>query len=274
MPGTTCTYFRDRDGNRTTVNSCNPDGPRGAADPVNLERQESKIVTAINALDASVVSLEEIENSVKFGKNRDFALSTLVNALNEDAGAGTWAFAPSPPANQLPPVADQDVIRNAFIYKPGDVELDGPSRVLRNSAPFANAREPLAQAFQPAGGSDSQTFAVIVNHFKSKSSGGATGDNVDTGQGAYNGDRTRQAAALSDFAEEFAFDREIEAVFLAGDFNSYTQEDPMQVLYDDGYTNLKSTTDPARDVVLLQRPVRLAGPCRRERRGRGDGHRR
>ncbi len=245
MPGTTCTYFRDRDGNRTTVNSCNPDGPRGAADPVNLERQESKIVTAINALDASVVSLEEIENSVKFGKNRDFALSTLVDALNEDAGAGTWAFAPSPPANLLPPVADQDVIRNAFIYKPGDVELDGPSRVLRNSAPFANAREPLAQAFQPAGGSDSQTFAVIVNHFKSKSSGGATGDNVDTGQGAYNGDRTRQAAALSDFAEEFAFDREIEAVFLAGDFNSYTQEDPMQVLYDDGYTNLKSTTDPA-----------------------------
>ncbi len=245
MPGTTCTYFRDRDGNRTTVNSCTPDGPRGAADPVNLERQESKIVAAINALDASVVSLEEIENSVKFGKNRDFALSTLVAALNEDAGAGTWAFAPSPPASLLPPLAEQDVIRNAFIYKPGDVKLDRPSWVLRNSAPFANAREPLAQAFRPAGGSEGEAFAVIVNHFKSKSAGGATGDNVDTGQGAYNGDRTRQAAALSDFAEEFAYDRQIEAVFLAGDFNSYTEEDPMQVLYDDGYTNLKSTTDPA-----------------------------
>ncbi len=245
MPGTTCTYFRDRDGNRTTVNSCNPDGPRGAADPVNLERQESKIVAAINALDASVVSLEEIENSAKFGKDRDFALSTLVDALNEEAGAGTWAFAPSPPASLLPPLAEQDVIRNAFIFKPGDVERAGPSKVLRNSAPFANAREPLAQAFRPVGGGADQTFAVIVNHFKSKGSGGATGDNIDTGQGAYNGDRTRQAAALSDFAEEFAYDREIEAVFLAGDFNSYTEEDPMQVLYDDGYTNLKSTTDPA-----------------------------
>ena len=33
-------------------------------------------------------------------------------------------------------------------------------------------------------------------------------------------------------------------MFLAGDFNAYTFEDPMQVLYADGYTNLESTTDP------------------------------
>ena len=33
-------------------------------------------------------------------------------------------------------------------------------------------------------------------------------------------------------------------MFLAGDFNAYTFEDPMQVLYADGYTNLESTIDP------------------------------
>ncbi len=32
-------------------------------------------------------------------------------------------------------------------------------------------------------------------------------------------------------------------MFLAGDFNAYTLEDPMQVLYDDGYTNLEEYLD-------------------------------
>ena len=154
MPNTTCTFFRDRDGQLTTVNSCNPNGPRGAADPANLARQQAKIVRAINALDASVVSLEELENSVKFGKDRDFAIGTLVAALNADAGAGTWAFAPSPAPADMPAPAQEDVIRTGFIYKPADVELVGASKILIDETHFGNAREPLAQAFKPAGGSD------------------------------------------------------------------------------------------------------------------------
>ena len=49
------------------MNRCNPDGPRGAADAANLASQQAKIVAAINALGADVVSLEEIENSAAFG---------------------------------------------------------------------------------------------------------------------------------------------------------------------------------------------------------------
>ena len=49
-------------------------------------------------------------------------------------------------------------------------------------------------------------------------------------QGAFNGDRIRQAQALVGFADGFAAERGPEQVFLTGDFNSYTQEDPMQVL--------------------------------------------
>ncbi len=116
----------------------------------------------------------------------------------------------------------------------------GASKVLLNSAPFANAREPLAQAFKAVGDPDSAAFGVITNHFKSKSASGASGDNLDTGQGGYNGDRTRQATALADFADQFKLDRGIQKIFLAGDFNSYTQEDPMQVLYGRGYTKLES----------------------------------
>ncbi len=240
MPDTTCSYYRDRDGERTTVQSCSPNGPRGAADPENLARQQAKIVAAINALDASVVSLEELENSAKFGKNRDFAIGVLVDALNADAGEGTWKFAPSPPSYDRPTVDQEDVIRTGFIYKPADVQRVGASEILVDEENFDNAREPLAQVFRPVGGADGSEFVVVVNHFKSKGSGTDDG----TGQGKANPDRIGQAEALSAFAAEFAEAREVEAIFLAGDFNAYTMEDPMQVLYDDGYTNLESTTDP------------------------------
>ncbi len=243
----TCTFYNDRAGNPITNRSCNPDGPRGAANAANLERQQDKIVHAINGLDAAVVSLEEIENSVKFAKDRDFALSTLVDALNADAGAGTWAFAPSPSPANLPTLAQQDVIRTAFIYKPAAVVLVGDSEVLTtessDSAPvgaFANAREPLAQGFKGVGQPDSKAFAVIVNHFKSKS-----GTNDGTGQGGSNPDRVRQAEVLKTFAADFAGRLGGSgAVFLTGDFNAYTQEDPVQVLTEGGYTQLESTTAP------------------------------
>ena len=91
---TGCTYYRDRAGEPLTVNSgCDA---RGAATQVSLERQQAKIVAAINGLDADVVSLEEIENSARFGPDRDEALSTLVDALNAAAGSDVWEFVPSP----------------------------------------------------------------------------------------------------------------------------------------------------------------------------------
>ena len=239
-----CTFFNDRAGNPITVNNCTGDaGPRGAADDANLARQQIKIVRAINAMDADIVSLEEIENSVALGEDRDDALSTLVAALNADAGVTRWKFAPSPAV--LPDVADQDVIRTAFIFNPDTVTRVGQSVVLTGSPAFANAREPLAQAFKAEGADNDEAFVVVANHLKSKSDSSPPqrgGDNEDTGdgQGAFNGDRTRQAEALVDFAEEFADSRNTDRIFLAGDFNAYTHEDPMQVLYDAGFDNIES----------------------------------
>ena len=74
-------------------------------------------MSAINGLGADVVSLEEIENSAKFGENRDAAVGTLVDALNAQAGAGTWEFVPTPAT--AGDQADEDVIRTAFIYRTG-----------------------------------------------------------------------------------------------------------------------------------------------------------
>ena len=229
--GNTCSYYNDRDGNPITVNTCSGQGPRGAANEINLTRQQDKIVTALNGLDADVVSLEEIENSAKFGPDRDAALSALVDALNEGAGSDEWAFVPSP--SEVPDVSSEDVIRNAFIYKKAVVSTVGESVILEDPA-FHNARDPLAQAFKPVGGTDDDDFTVIVNHFKSKGSGFDDG----TGQGNANPDRVAQAEALVDFADEMKAELDTESVFLSGDFNAYTLEQPMQVFYDAGYTNL------------------------------------
>ena len=238
----TCTFYRDREGNNITNNRCNPDGPRGAANEANLVRQRDKIVAAINTVDADVVSLEELENSAKFGKDRDFAINELVAALNADAGAGTWAAVPSPAT--LPPLGEQDVIRNGFIYRPADVRLVGDSVVLSDQSSegeaFEDAREPLAQAFKQVRTPDRRAFAVVVNHFKSKGSGTPDPD----GQGNANDVRILQAEALATFADEFKTTRGISRVFLAGDFNAYSEEDPIQVLEQAGYTTLESTSDP------------------------------
>jgi len=234
---TGCTYYRDRAGDPVTVNSgCDA---RGAANQDDLQRQQAKIVTAINALGADVVSLEEIENSARFGKDRDSALSTLVDALNADAGSDVWDFVPSPTA--LP--ANEDVIRLAFIYKAGVVESVGDSSILTGSAAFSNARQPLAQAFRPVGGDVDSTILAIANHFKSKGSGSGPDADLGDGQGGSNASRVNQANALVAFAAEREAAVGTDKVFLLGDFNAYSQEDPIEVLRTAGFTDLGSTED-------------------------------
>ncbi|WP_394251335.1 ExeM/NucH family extracellular endonuclease [Arthrobacter pityocampae] len=231
---TGCTYNTDRAGNPITVRGgCDA---RGAATQESFERQEAKIVSAINALDADVVTLMEIENSAKFGKDRDFALKTLTDALNEKA-PGTWDYVRSPAA--LPQLENEDVIRTALIYRKAAAEPVGESVILDDNVVFTNARKPLAQAFKPVGGTADETFLAIVNHFKSKGSGPSSGPDADSGdgQGAWNAARVNQARALVAFADSMKTAAKTDKVFLTGDFNSYTYEDPMQVLYEAGYVN-------------------------------------
>ena len=239
-----CTPYTDRDGNGITTRSCsNPDGPRGAWDAASLARQQAKIVNAITALDADVVGLMEIENSAKLGETPDEAVSTLVKALNARAGKTVWAYVPS--SADLPPVAEQDVITNAIIYQIRSVKRSGDSHALGDQSSageaFQNAREPIAQAFTPKGGGT--PFVMVVNHFKSKGSAGPWPGDEDKsdGQGSSNESRVRQATALNLWIPTLQRMTGATDVFLAGDFNSYTQEDPMKVLYDAGWTDVNTS---------------------------------
>ncbi|MEO7263038.1 MAG: ExeM/NucH family extracellular endonuclease [Jatrophihabitantaceae bacterium] len=234
-----CTAFKDRDGNGSTVSGgCDV---RGAWDAEDLARQQIKIAKAINALDADVVGLMEIENSARLGETPDEATYTLVAALNADAGAGTWAANPS--SAELPPVAEMDVITNAIIYKPAAVNRVGAARALGTASSaggaFDNAREPVAQVFSPKAGGEK--FLFVVNHFKSKGSAGPWPGDADSGdgQGASNESRVRQATALRDWIPTVLPATGAKAVVLAGDFNSYGKEDPLDVLSAAGYTDVE-----------------------------------
>ncbi len=80
----------------------------------------------------------------------------------------------------------------------------------------------------------------MVNHFKSKGSAGPFPGDADQGdgQGAGNVSRTLQATALRDWIP--TVQGTTDDVLLIGDFNSYTMEDPLQVLYDAGYADFET----------------------------------
>jgi predicted extracellular nuclease len=220
------------------------DGGRGAETAADFEEQAGKIVPAIEALGADVVTLMEIEDTDSTGYSpgdADQAIADLVGRLNDHAGYDKWDYSPLP--EELYGV-DRDVIRSAIIYQDDVVQPVGDPVGLVDEEVWDNAREPLAQTFVK----DGDAFTVVANHFKSKSPGAATGDNVDAGdgQGQWNGDRVRQAESLAAFTEELRESTGDEDVILMGDFNAYTQEDPVEALRDAGYTDLGSLLDAER----------------------------
>lgn len=205
----------------TTLNS------RGANDPVEFERQQDKIVSAISELDADIVGLIEIEN------NGDTAVGALVEALNAEMGADTYDFISTG-------VLGTDVITTALIYKPAEVTPTGDHAVLDESVDERwiddHNRPALAQAF-----TDLQTggdVAVVVNHLKSKGSACAGEPEDPNGQGNCNIVRTQAAEAMVDWLATGPTAAEPGRELIIGDLNSYDKEDPIQVLTGAGYTDL------------------------------------
>ena len=233
-----CKGYEDRNHKYVTDKDCKL---RGAWSSQAFANQQTKIVQAINTIDADVVALEEIENPVASGvsTDRDGALKSLVNALNAAAGSEVWAYVPSP--STVP--ANEDVIRIAFIHKKATITPVGDSVIYDDPAYTGLARQPLAQEFKPItdANHEGKNFVVIANHFKSKGSapknlsGAEAAANTDNGdgQGNSNGVRVKQARALATFAQRFNGT----PTLLVGDFNAYTKEDPLKVLTDAGWVH-------------------------------------
>ncbi len=215
----------------TTLSSVNPDA-RGAATAAQFAIQKSKIVSAINGLGADIVALEEVQNNVEYGEPVDTALADLVAGLNADAGAGTWAYVPTPAALATPGATD--VITTAIIYKPALADPVGDSFADTDDV-WDIARKPVAQTFDIGG----RTVTVIANHLKSKSPPSGGGTEPADGQGFFNAERVAEANRLVQWIGEISADDDKgDDILLLGDFNAYGQEDPVQVLTAAGLTDL------------------------------------
>lgn len=195
---------------------------RGANNLAEFIRQRDKIVAALSAMNADVVGLMEIQN------NGATAVQNLVDALNAVMGAGTYARVPDPVAG-----TGTDAIKVAMIYKPAKLSLVGSALSDTDSI---NNRPTLAQTLMATNG---EKFSVLVNHFKSKSCGDASGNNLDSGdgQGCYNGQRVAQAQRLLTFISAVQANAADNDVLVIGDLNAYGQEDPIDVLLNAGLTD-------------------------------------
>ena len=203
---------------------------RGADSAVELERQTQKLVAAIDALGADVISLQELEN------NGPTAIGALVAALGDP-----WAAVADPayPGG----LESTNEIKVGIIYNSDRVSPVGASEVSED-VDFSLDRPPIAQTFD----ADGEVFTVIANHFKSKSCtdtgpGEPFPEEADSGDGqaCFNPRRTRMAAALLEFVAEMQTLSGDDDVIAIGDFNSYAQEDPIRALVEGGLVDLTST---------------------------------
>ena len=197
---------------------------RGASTLSEFNRQRAKTIAMLTALDADVVGLIEVENDAGAAG----VLADLVAGLNAAAGGNVYAAIDTG-------VLGTDLIKVALIYKPARVTPAGAWLTDVNSV---WSRAPLAQTFRTAGG---ELFSVVVNHFKSKSCLGASGANLDQGDGqsCYNACRVLQAQRLIAWIASTVLPAAGDPdVLIVGDLNAGMREDPLTALTAGGYVNL------------------------------------
>ncbi|MDX1467890.1 MAG: ExeM/NucH family extracellular endonuclease [Acidimicrobiia bacterium] len=217
-------------------------GGRGAGDADQLAAQQSKLVDAIIGLGADVVGLQEIEND----HPADVPIITLIDALNAAAGSDVWSRVEGFDQNIYP-------IVNEIIYRNDRVTPVGDAMTLADAAfdDFRDpdeepddqlGRRPVAQAFDHNG----EVFTVVNLHLKSKSCTGASGADLDQGDGAscYNARRVQQANAVLAWIPTLQAAAGDDDVLVVGDLNAYLMEDPITTFEGGGLSNLLSTYDP------------------------------
>ena len=226
-------YFATID--ETSSSSSGPCGPsgdmdcRGADSEQERQRQLTKIVAGLSAIDADIAGLLEIEN------DEGLATNQIVDALNQIHGPGTYAAVETG-------YIGTDAIKNALIYQPGSVTPVGDHVLLDSSVDdrFLDHRNRpvLIQTFEE--NATGERFTIAVNHLKSKGSSCEADGDPDRGDGQGNcaGVRTAAVQALADFLATDPTGSGDEDFLIVGDLNAYAKEDPITALTAAGYTDL------------------------------------
>jgi predicted extracellular nuclease len=206
-----------------TLNWFTTIGSRGATTPEEQQRQLAKLVAALKGLDADAVGLMEVEN------NGQTALQALVDAVNAEVGAGTYAAL-------VHPYPGTDAIQVGMIYKPGKLKPVGAPQASQDPV---FSRPPLVQTFRRVTGGT--PFTMVVNHLKSKGTCPADGPDADQGdgQGCWNATRVKQAETLLSLVAD------LPNPIVLGDLNAYGEEDPIDTLEAGGLTSVTKRFVPS-----------------------------
>lgn len=197
---------------------------RGAQTPGALARQTRRLTSAIQAASPDILAVTELEND---GYGNNSAIADLARRLGP-----AWRFVATPGAD------GNDEIRTALLYRSDRVRATGPGHRL-SVGPFAGkGRPPLLQTFTPVGGNTG--IQIVAAHLKSKSCRNAKGNNQarGDGQGCFATRRVAEAEAIITALADSKDSGKVAGTVLAGDFNSYAMEAPMQLLAEAGFTSL------------------------------------
>lgn len=210
----------------TTIDN-GTNGARGADSPSEYYRQKDKLVAALDSMDADIYALMEIENG------SDDALDSLTAGINAVVGSGTYDYVQDI-------FSGSDAIKCAFLYNTNTVT---PIDTMISSYNTVFLPPTTSQLFEVNG--TNARFNVIANHFRFKGCSGASGLDQDQndGQGCFNETRRQQAFELvNNFIPLVQSTTGEDDVLVVGDFNAYSQEDPIDILRGAGLTDLTPNT--------------------------------
>lgn len=195
---------------------------RGADSPAEYVRQRDKLIATLDSLDADIYALIEVENNAA-------APDSILNALNAAMGSPIYALATESP------FTGTYAIKNVFIYKMASVT---PLDSMMTSTDVLFYPPPIARQFEinATGG----RFNLVANHYRYKGCDGAVGADLDQldGQSCYNATRRQQSVKMLEFFENIETLTDNDKHLVVGDFNAYSQEDPIDVFVGAGYNML------------------------------------
>jgi hypothetical protein len=189
-------------------------------------------------MDADLYALVEIEND---GHDKYSAIAELTARLNQSRGRPREYDYVRVPGERL----GSDAISVGMIYRTRKLKPVGDAATLTADPFDALHRAPLAQTFDVAktGG----RFTAVVNHWKSKGgcrdSDAANQDRGD-GQGCWNAARVDAARNLAEWLASDPTASGDPDILVLGDLNAYSQEDPLRLLREAGFTGIAHLDPP------------------------------
>jgi predicted extracellular nuclease len=201
--------------------------------PAEFARQRDKLLAALVGLNADVIGLNELENTLGVDPLGD--PNGIVAGLNATFGPGTYSYINTG-------LIGTDAIRVGLVYKTTTVVPVGGFEILDSTDDplFLDTknRPSLAQTFEEI--STGARFTVVVNHFKSKGSACNDVGDPDLGDGQGNCSQTRKNAAIA-LVNWLATDPTNSGdpdFLIMGDLNSYDKEESIDAILAGGFTDL------------------------------------